>query len=243
MTSAMMMVCPHDTVHNPDRWFRLEQYLVQHLGIELQFELSLDFADFHENVANATLAYLNPNDCLDLRSEHGFVPLVRAAGQHDEAVFVASPDVASPTLASIAGQPLVTVTSALPTRIGLHMLHEAGIHPSALLNHDNWQAVVSAIFREEAQFGILYKDSYDHLSDQGKSMAIPFATSDAQKAFHCLSVAPSLAARAADITATLTAMHTDPAGKEVLAELEVSQWVPITDEALTAMEALLHMDT
>ncbi len=242
MSSAMMMVCPHDTVHNPDRWYRLEQYLVKQLGIEMHLEFALDFADFRENVPRAGIAYLNPNDCLQTRQQHGFVPLVRAAGQHDEATFVASPDVANPTLASIAGQKLVTVTSQIPTRIGLHMLHEQGIAPAEIINQESWQAVMSAIFRGEAQFGIMYTDSYDHLSDQGKSMAIPFATSDAQKAFHCLSVAPSLVARAADITATLAAMPNDPTGKEVLTELGISAWEPITDDQITAMENLMAMD-
>lgn len=240
MTKLTMMVCPHDTVKEPDRWYRLEQYLVQKLGTEMQFELSLDFEDFHANLNNAHVAFLNPMDCLKMRKQ-GYLPLVRIDGNYDEAVLVASTEVASPTVAMLQGETLASVESQIPTKIALMMLKNNGVAPAGILNKDSWLSVMSGIWNGEATFGIVYKDTYDNLSDQGKSMVQFVAESNEQHAFHCFSIAPSLADRADEITALLTEMHNDPQGQEVLQELGIPRWVQITQAELDQMEQLMTM--
>lgn len=239
MSKLTMMICPHDTVKEPDRWYRLEQYLVQRLGLALQFNLSLDFEDFHSTLQQADIAYLNPMDCLRMRATAGFIPLVRAADRYDEAIIVASTETAAPTLQAVQGAKIASVVSQIPTGIALMMLKEQGVTPGSIENRDSWLSVISAIWNGEVPFGVVYKDTYDNLSDHGKSLVQPFATSQLNQAFHCLSVGPRLSNRAVDITALLLDMPNDPTGSEVLAELNIRQWVEIMPEELTQMQALL----
>lgn len=212
------------------------------MGLQIQFEISLDFQDFHENLHAAHIAYLNPTDCLKMRTDHGFVPLVRAEGHFDEAVFVTHPETASPTLAAMSGVDVASVRSQIPTRIALNMLHSQGVQIGKLQDKESWLSVISSVWGNEVDFGILYRDTYEHLSDQGKSMIQVIATSDEQKAFHCLSVAPALADKQQEITQALLAMADDAQGKEVLAELDIPRWVPITDDELTTMQRLMEME-
>ncbi len=243
MSKSTMMVCPHDTIHEPDRWYRLEQYLVRKLGVEIMFELSIDFQDFHDNLSKANMAYLNPVDCLKMRANHGFIPLVRPADRYDEAVFVTSPDMSGPTLAAIQGATLATVPNQMPTQIALHILKEQGVAPADIHYKDSWQSVISEVWNGASNFGIVYKDTYDNLSDQGKSLIQMFHTSNERQAFHCFSVGPNLADRKDEIANVLGSMDADSEGKEVLSELALTQWVPITPEELATMEALMSQAT
>ncbi len=241
MSTFTFMVCPHDTVKEPDRWYRLEQQLIQQLGLEMQFELSLDFQDFHANLGKADIVYANPGDTLKLMQQQ-FVPLVRPQDKYDEAVFVASTELSAPTLESLSGAEIATVKSQIPTRIALHMLHERGIVPGALHDKDSWLSVISEVWNRAADYGIVYKDTYDNLSDQGKGMVQAIAESQERKAFHSIAIGPKLHDKQQEITAMLLAMDTDEKGKEVLAELSIAKWLPVTPEELAGMQQVMEME-
>jgi phosphonate transport system substrate-binding protein len=236
MANLNLMVCPHDTAKEPDRWFRLVQYLVQKLGSEVLFEISLDFQDFHENLHKADIVYANPTDALNLMTNQNYTLLVKPAGTSDEVVFVANTEVPNPTLESFGGVEFAAVKGLMPTSIALHMLHERSIVPAGIRHKESWQAVISAIWNGEAQYGIIYKDTYDGLSEQGKGMVQAFATSDEKIAFHMLTIAPSLAERKAEIEQLLTGMHSDEKGQQVLSELHIAQWQPVTTEEIARMQ-------
>jgi ABC-type phosphate/phosphonate transport system substrate-binding protein len=51
MSALELMVCPHDTAKEPDRWFRFAQYLSQRLGTPVNFSVALDFDEFHQRMA------------------------------------------------------------------------------------------------------------------------------------------------------------------------------------------------
>jgi ABC-type phosphate/phosphonate transport system substrate-binding protein len=230
------MVCPHDTAKEPDRWFRLVQYLVQNLGTEVLFEISLDFQDFHDNIQKADIVYANPTDALHLMTDNNHTLLVKPAGNSDEVVFVASTEAQNPTLESFQGTEFAAVKGLMPTSIALHMLHERAIEPAGIRHKESWQAVISAIWNGEVAYGIIYKDTYDGLSEQGKGMVQAFATSDEKIAFHTLTIAPSLAERKAELEQLLTGMHSDEKGQQVLAELHIAQWQPVTAEEIARMQ-------
>jgi ABC-type phosphate/phosphonate transport system substrate-binding protein len=240
MSKVIFMVCPHDTAKEPDRWYRLEQYLVKATGVEIQFELSLDFEDFHANLDKADIVYANPTDTLSLITKRGFTPLVRPVNGFDEAVLAANTDIANPTIEALQGAELATVKGLIPTNIALHMLAEKGIVPATVHHKESWQSVISSIWGGEVSYGIIYKDTYDHLSDQGKGMVNVFVTSDEKKAFHSINISPALAAQQQVFADKLLAMHTDEAGGEVLQELALGQWVPVTQSEIEQMQQLMN---
>ncbi len=237
MTTMLMKVCPHDTIHEPERWLELERYLEAHTGIEVQFDISIDFADFHEGLAQAAIIYANPTDTLKLVDQHGFRALVRPAGRYDEAVLVCNAD-AEATLSAINGKPLSTVVEQLSTRIALRMLASQGITPSELHNVDAWQAVVSRLWHGDGQYGVIYKDTYDNFSQQSKDLVVFLAATDEQVAFHTIVVGPALAAHADAIQAVLLGMHDDPQGKSLLESLHIPQFVAVSAAELAQLRVV-----
>jgi hypothetical protein len=222
-----LMVCPHDTATNPDRWYRFIQYLGQKLESHLQFEIALDFTDFRENIGKADIVYANPSDTLRLIDD-GLEAIARPSNLHDEVVFLASTEIANPTLEALAGQTLLSVEKLQPTKLAMHILQERGITPAGIQDCESWTSVISTIWRGEAQYGLIYKDTYTELSDQGKSMVNAFFTSDEKVNFHNLLVGRNAAPQKDAFTQIVLGMHSDDAGKEVLQELNVAQWLPTT---------------
>lgn len=240
MSQITLMVCPHDTARGPEGWYRLAQYITQKLEIGVHFELSMDFEDFHAGLSAATMVYGNPTDSFKLIQEQGYIPLVRPAGLYDEVVLVANTDVANPTIESLQGESIATVKQLLPTKIALRMLERHSVTPGDLLDCESWLSVIRSVWQGDARYGIVYKDTYDELSEQGKGMVNMVAISDEQVAFHCLNIAPSLAAHQGDIEAIFLHMDTDPTGGEVLQELQhISKWVAVTTADCDKMKEIV----
>lgn len=239
MNSMKMMVCPHDTSNNPDRWYRFAQYLSKPFPeIQIPFDISLDFEDFHSSFHSADLVYANPTDMLTLLDQHSFTPIARPANLHDEVIFVASHDIDNPSLESLQGATIATVSNLLPTKIALHVLAEKNITPGELLNRESWLAVMSTIWRGEASFGFIYKDTYEELSEQGKGLAKPFFVSDEQVAFHSFNVSGATSSIQAELTSLVLGMTNDPEGQEVLGELGITQWVPVSAEEISTIRRI-----
>ncbi len=234
------LVCPHDTASHPERWYMFVQYLAQQLSTHIQFDISLDFEDFHSMMGSADLVYANPSDTFHLMQQKGLTPLVRPENIYDEVVFVASHDIANPTLESLQGARLASVTSLLPTNIALHILKNRSIEPAEVVDHESWLSVMGAIWRGEVEYGIVYKDTYDELSEQGKGMGNAFHVSNERIAFHALGFEPALAAQRQELERVLLGMHTDEKGQEVLKELHVTRWVSIAQSELDTMQHIIE---
>jgi hypothetical protein len=239
MDTLSMAVCPHDTVRNSEGWYRLVQYLAQHMGLDVHYALSLDFADFHSRYREADLVYANPSDSLRLIDQHGFTPLVRPTDTFDEALLVTGPDSTTLDLQAIAGAQVATVEGLLPTRLAMRLLQAKGIAPGGLVGRDSWLSVVRAVWSGEAPFGILYRDAYEELSPQGKAMVQVMETTSERCAFHVLCGAPRIGGHAGAIADALVAMAGDAAGKDVLADMQLVGWRPVSADELGTMRALL----
>lgn len=235
-----MIVCPHDTANNPDRWYLFVQYLVQTLGIPINLNLSLDFADFHDQMKTADIAYANPSDTIVFLEQHGFVAVARPSNKHDEVVFVSNHDVPAPSLQSLQGVPIASVENLLPTKIALHILESQGIKPSSVHNCESWTSVIGCIWRGEFNYGVIYKDTYDELSEQGKGMVKVFATSDERVAFHNILIGRNAQAMKAEIEQAFLAMHTSDKGKSVLTELAIAQWLPTSADDIARIKHIME---
>ncbi|NJP05203.1 MAG: phosphate/phosphite/phosphonate ABC transporter substrate-binding protein [Chloroflexaceae bacterium] len=242
MTKYTFMVCPHDTIHNPERWYELERYFIARLGTEVLFEMAIDFLDFQENVPKADIVYTNPSDRISILKAHGYVPVARPMNTYDEVVLVASTEVANPSINSLQGAEIATVTSLIPTHLSFDLLHRQGIKAGALHHKESWQAVISSVWNHEVEFGFVYKDTYDHLSDHGKSLINMFYVSDERKAFHTLEISPRLADRKSEIEQLLLGMDADAAGQTLLQTLDIEKWLPVTDEEMGIMEQLMSIE-
>ncbi len=239
MSKLNLMICPHDTAKNPEKWFRFVQYLNRNLDFIVHFTISLDFKEFHDRISTADLVYANPADGAHLVKNDQFIPIVRSTNLFDEVVFIANPNLENPSLHSYQGSKVVTVSSMIITKLANLILQRQDIVPTELVNKDSWLAVVNAIAKNEASLGFVYKDTYDELAPKTKEMITAIATSTEHKAFHALYLNPKAGDRAQAISSALQKMHLEPMGQDVLKELKIEAWEPVPADALQSLFAIV----
>lgn len=228
MSKLKLMVCPHDTAKNPEKWFLFAQHISLKLRVELSFDIATDFKSFHKNFQSADIIYANPRDTLKLIDDMGYTSLVRPDGIYDEVVFIASNEVSNPTLPSLQGENVATVMSMLPTNIALHLLQKESVTPGHLVDKDSWLSVMNSVRTREVDYGFVYKDTYDDLSDLSKSLFNMFEVSEENLAFHSVSVSPGSIDMRDDLTELLLGMDGFDDGRDVLDRLAFKRWVAVT---------------
>jgi ABC-type phosphate/phosphonate transport system substrate-binding protein len=239
MEVIKLMVCPHDTVRNPEGWYRLIQYMTARFNLKIHFEICLDFADFHAGMDQADVVYANPSDAVKLIDRSGFKPLARPADTFDEALVVVGPDGPLPSLEAINGATVASVENLLPTRIALKMLRSRGLIPASIAHRDSWLSVVRSVWNGEAPFGILYRDAYNDLSPQGREMIRVLESTDERAAFHMFVARPEIQADLAALLPAFTDMGSDPEGAAVLGDLGIPKWIAATDDDLVHIREIL----
>ena len=243
MTHWKMMVCPHDTAKNPERWFVFAQYLSQNFGeakehpVSVRFLQSLDFAEFQAGMATADLVYANPQHALVLAEKHGFVPLARAGNLFDEAVCVTCAE-CDATLADMHQSSVATVTSMLVTQVALKSLARQDVAPAELQPAATWMAVVQSIYRGDVRFGILYKDFYAGMSPLSRKQLKVLGETQERSVYHCFMLAPQHAGQVEAVRAVLLAMANHERGGQILAELSMQTLLPVGRDELDAILAL-----
>ncbi len=235
-----MMVCPHDTAKNPGRWYFLTQYAAMS-GYPIHLEISLDFVDFHEQLGNADLVYANPQDALRLINDRGFSAIARSSGIYDEVVFIANHKIINPSLKSLDGQALATVTSLIPTSIGLSVLDREGIRPSEIKSADTWLMVFDLVRSGQVAYGFMYKDTYNGLSEDNRKSVNAFYVSAERQVFHSMCIGPTVAEHKEQWQQALLSMHTNADGKMALEELGFEKWLPVLDNEVEGIQKLVTL--
>lgn len=232
-----MMVCPHDTAKNPERWFLFAQFLSQGTGHSVRFEQSLDFAEFQAGMAQADLVYANPQHALKLAEEHGYLPIARASNLFDEAVLVTCAECEA-AAADFHQAHVATVPSMLVTQVALKSLARNGIVPQDLQPAASWMGVVQALYKGKARFGILYKDFYEGMSKLSRKQVRMVSETAERSVYHCFMLAPRPAEQAAAMQQVLLGMADDPKGAAILQDLHMERLVPVQPEDLAAIRDL-----
>lgn len=250
-----MMVCPHDTAKNPERWFVFAQYLSQNLshnlgqylsqdgaadgdaGFSVRFQQSLDFAEFQSGMAAADLIYANPQHALQLAEKHGFIPVARAGNLYDEAVMVTCAE-CDVQLADMQQASVSSVTSMLVTQVALKSLARQDVVPAELLPAATWMAVVQSIYRGDVRFGILYKDFFAGMSALSRKQIKVLGETKERSVYHCFMLAPQHAEHIANIRHTLLNMVQDVRGGAILAELSMQGLLAVDSGELEALREL-----
>ena len=242
MDNIKFMVCPHDTASNPDKWYHFAQYLTQSLTNSIQFEKSMDFPDFHEQLTTGGLIYANPQDSLRLIKEHGYTPIARSSNLFDEIVFIANTTIENPQISDLVDNDVITVNSMLVTRVGIKYLFDQDIKPASLKPAASWMAVVKAIFRSEEKYAFVYKDFYEGLNTLSKSGLQKIAETYDGTIHHSLLVSPKLESLADRLQLCLVEMHQQGERAEgILNSLGIDQFMAVSKENILEFETLLSL--
>lgn len=239
MNHIKFMVCPHDTANNPDKWYQLAQYLSKLLSAGIQFHISLDFPEYHQNLTQGGLIYANPQDSLRLIKEYDYTPVARSSNLFDEIVFIASLAVNNPCLQDMQADQIISVNSMMVTRVGIKHLIDREILPVRILPRTTWMAVVKAIYREEFKFGMVYKDFYEGLNSLTKRGFITLDQTRGGTIFHSLLVSSKYKEMAEDIQLCLVAMENqNERAQKVLQELSIERFIPVSRKDILQFESL-----
>jgi ABC-type phosphate/phosphonate transport system substrate-binding protein len=240
MSRLRLMVCPHDTAKDPEKWYYFAQYIALKLNAEVGFDIASDFKDFHEKLPTADIVYANPRDTVKIIETLDFQTLARPEDIYDEVVFIASNDIEEPKLPDLQGERIATVMSMLPTNIALHLLEKESIEPGELVDNDTWISVMNAVRRNDVRFGFVYKDTYDALSGLSRSLFNMFHASKERLAFHSINVSPNAAVLKDTLADLLVGMNEEAQGKDVLRGLAFSRWVRVTEMELDTVKGVVQ---
>ncbi len=239
------MVCPHDTVKNPDNWFFFAQQIGKLSKQVISFQPSMDFKDFHHKMAYADLIYANPQDSLSLYCDYGYIPLARPQGLYDEVVFIANKKLKGKGLAQLNNQKIASVTSMIPTALAIKHLHAKNITPRIIENRDSWLAVMRAVYTGDCPFGFVYQDFYKSLGNLSKSSVNFIEATLSKTLYHMMLLHPKHKQIANQLQDILFNLHNNPALKAMLQELNINRFIqinPTTMEIIKKIEAIKLKD-
>lgn len=222
-------ICPHDTSRNMAAWLDLSVYLRKRLNQEVKATEHYDFKSFYgEDFHHLDMAYVNPMDAWTLHKEKGFIPICRTE-LPDEVVFITQLEEAKPTLTSIDKQKIACVDRQFATYLGFYILQKQGIEPEGPVFYASWLKVVGTLMNGECQFGVLYKDFYDQLSNLAKKQITVFHTSTEGIATHLFMLSPDYQEYVDVLRQELMQMADSADGLSILNELNIGRWHSITD--------------
>jgi hypothetical protein len=164
----------------------------------------------------------------------GFVPLVKTAEKSSFTV-LANEEVAKRGINSLIGYSVVTMPSpSLGFALLTEIFPDAIRQPNVLSSGKSWRDGVEMVFAEETDAAIVptwLKDQYPNLIAMTTTREFPGAA---------VSAAPSVDAAARQaVTDALLKLHEDATAFEVLNELGISQFVPVTAEEYHGYDKLL----
>ena len=239
MEHLKLMVCPHDTAKKPNNWFIFAQYLSQTLHNSFLFEKSFDFPDFHNQITTSHLIYANPQDSVKLIKEHGYIPVARPSNLSDEVIFIANKNLDTPRITDLSDKTLTSVNSMMVTKVGIKCLLQNNIKPLNIDSKESWMAVVKSIFRNEADYAMVYKDFYDGLNKLSKSGLQKIGETTDGTIHHNLLASPKLKGSVDIIQKCLVQMneHNDRS-REILSALNIEKFIAISEEEILKFESL-----
>jgi len=244
MKKLSFMVCPHDTAMNPERWFLFSQYLSKASNTSIRFSPSMDFQDFHENLANSDLVYANPQDSLRLFLEHQYQPFARSENLFDEVVLIANKEIENHSLQAINGSTVASVATLLPTCLALYWLKKSGIAPTSLFHRDSWLSVINSVKKGESPYGFVYKDLFTSLNRLSQSTVQVIDMTNEKSTFHMFMSHPKSQPLFTDIAGVLFKMHETSIGNTILKQLGMTRIIPTDNSALSfIIEAKKHCES
>ena len=244
--SYQFTVSPDFTPSHISGWYIFNTWLQNQTDNAIHLEM---YNDFHEQrdaieADNVDLIYANPFDAAQLVREKGFKPLVKAAGESDEAIIAVNADNHVEDVAHLDAGLRLAVTDDPDVRMmGMIMLEPGDLDGSNIeeIPSDTYVIVAKHLLKNEADAGIFLAESYDELSNMIRRQLRILVRSQISVIHHSLMIGPKLMDQREKIHDTLVNMHNDEKGRGVLESLGFEQWQTVDDEEMEFMIDL--MDT
>lgn len=244
--SFMFTVSPDFTPDHLSGWYIFNTWLQHQTNAAIHLEMYNDFQTQRDAIGadKIDLIYANPFDAAMLVREKGFLPLVRAEGESDEAIIAVNAGSNVNDVAEFAPGTRVAYTDDPDVKLmGMIMLEPGDLDAGNIVPvlSDNYVLVAKHLLKGEADVGIFLAEAFDDLSSMIKKQLKILVRSQISVIHHSLMIGPKLQDRRAEIQQVLVDMHNDEKGKGVLTSLGFNAWQKIEDEEMEFMIDL--MDT
>jgi phosphonate transport system substrate-binding protein len=242
----MFTVSPDFTPDHLSGWYIFNTWLQRQSDIAIHLEMYNDFHSQREAIQNDSidLIYANPFDAAMLVREKGFLPLVKAEGESDEAILAVNAENSVADVAHLAEGIKVAFTEDPDVHMmGMIMLEPADLDASNItpVLSDTYVLVAKHLLKGEADVGIFLAEAYDDLSNMIKKQLKVLVRSQISVIHHSLMIGPKLMDKRDEIQKILVEMNADEKGKGVLASLGFNAWEKVDDDEMEFMIDL--MDT
>ena len=244
--SFMFTVSPDFTPDHLSGWYIFNTWLQKQSDTAIHLEMYNDFNSQRKAIQNNTidLIYANPFDAAMLVREKGFLPLVKAEGESDEAILAVS--------AENSVEDVIHLTQGIKVAFtddpDVHMMGMIMLEPGDLdanntipVLSDTYVLVAKHLLKGEADVGIFLAEAYDDLSNMIQKQLKILVRSQISVIHHSLMIGPKLMDKKDEIQKILVDMNADEKGKGVLTSLGFNAWEKVDDDEMEFMIDL--MDT
>ena len=244
--SFMFTVSPDFTPDHLSGWYIFNTWLQKQTDTAIHLEMYDDFSSQREAIQNdkIDLIYANPFDAAMLVREKGFLPLVKAEGESDEAVIAVSAENPVEDVAHLEEGIKVAFTDDPDVHMmGMIMLEPGDLDANNITSvpSDTYVLVAKHLLKGEADVGIFLAEAYDDLSNMIKKQLRILVRSQISVIHHSLLIGPKLLDKRDEFQNVLANMESNEKGKGVLSSLGFESWSKVEDEEMEFMIDL--MDT
>jgi len=240
----MFTVSPDFTPDHLSGWYIFNTWIQRQTGTAIHLEMYNDFHSQREaiNNDNIDLIYANPFDAAMLVREKGFQPLVKAAGESDEAIIAVSSENAVEDVAHLTEGIKVAFTDDPDVHLmGMIMLEPGDLDASNIIEvpSDTYVLVAKHLLKGEADAGIFLAEAYDDLSSMIKKQLRILVRSQISVIHHSLMIGPKLLDKKEQFQNALIEMSADEKGQGVLKSLNFNSWEKVEDDEMEFMIDLM----
>ncbi|MCK5191179.1 MAG: phosphate/phosphite/phosphonate ABC transporter substrate-binding protein [Methylococcales bacterium] len=244
--SFMFTVSPDFTPDHLSGWYIFNTWLQKQTDTAIHLEMYDNFSSQREAIQNdkIDLIYANPFDAAMLVREKGFLPLVKAEGESDEAVIAVSAENPVEDVAHLEEGIKVAFTDDPDVHMmGMIMLEPGDLDANNITSVplDTYVLVAKHLLKGEADVGIFLAEAYDDLSNMIKKQLRILVRSQISVIHHSLLIGPKLLDKRDEFQNVLANMESNEKGKGVLSSLGFESWSKVEDEEMEFMIDL--MDT
>jgi phosphonate transport system substrate-binding protein len=242
----MFTVSPDFSPDHLSGWYIFNTWLQKQTGEGIHLEMYNDFISQRLAIQEdqVDLIYANPFDAAMLVREKGFLPLVKAEGESDEAIIAVNADNTVADVAHFSPGVKVAYTDDPDVQMMGMIMLEPGDHDAdniISLPTSSYVLVAKHLLRKEADVGIFLAEAYDDLSSVIKKQLRVLVRSQISVIHHALMIGPKLHHMRENMVQILQLMNQDEKGQGVLKSLGFTSWQKVEDEEMEFMIDL--MDT
>lgn len=244
--SFMFTVSPDFTPDHLSGWYIFNTWLQKQTDTAIHLEMYDCFNTQREAIQSdkIDLIYANPFDAAMLVRDKGFLPLVKAEGESDEAIIAVNAENLVEDVAHLEEGIKVAFTDDPDVHMmGMIMLEPGDLDANNItaVPSDTYILVAKHLLKGEADVGIFLAEAYDDLSNMIKKQLRILVRSQINVIHHSLLIGPKLLDKRDEFQNVLENMNNDEKGKGVLSSLGFESWSKVDDEEMEFMIDL--MDT